>query len=83
MIYESHELIKELPEHKETITTLKNNNNHFARLYDDYDELNKEILRIEKEITPTSDEYLEELKKKRLMIKDEILEMIRQQEEAA
>ena len=37
-----------------------------------YDEVNRDIFRIESEEQPTTDEVLERLKKRRLKLKDEI-----------
>ncbi|MCB1681067.1 MAG: YdcH family protein [Rhodospirillales bacterium] len=76
MLSESHDLVHELPEHKDTIHALKTNNNHFARLFDQFDTLNKEILRIEKGVEAASDERLETMKKERLALKDEMMKMI-------
>ncbi len=76
MLTEHHDLLSELPDHKETIVELKNNNNHFSKLYDKYDDLNKDILRFEKGVEATSDDHLEDLKKQRLALKDEMMGMI-------
>lgn len=76
MLNEKHDLIHELPEHRDTIHQLKMNNNHFARLFDDYHEVDHEIHRIETGVENTSDDYLEERKKQRLHLKDELYSMI-------
>ena len=56
---------------------LKMSNKHFANQYDKYHEIDEQVLRIEEGIENTSDEYLEELKKRRLAFKDELFAMIR------
>ena len=76
MLHEKHDLIHELPEHRDRIHELKTSNARFARLFDEYHELDHEIHRIETGIENTSDEYLEEKKKHRLLRKDEMYEMI-------
>ncbi|TNE31614.1 MAG: DUF465 domain-containing protein [Alphaproteobacteria bacterium] len=76
MLEEHHDLVHELPEHKEAIHTLKTTDAHFKKLFDEYEDVTKEILRIEKEIEAASDERLENLKKTRLALKDEMLEII-------
>lgn len=76
MLNEKHDLVHELPEHREAIHRLKMVNNHFARLFDDYHETDHEIHRIETGAENTSDEYLEEKKKQRLKLKDELFQMI-------
>ena len=73
-----HDLLHELPEHREAIHSLKMNNAHFARLFDEYHEVDKEVLRIEEEIETPSDEYTHKRKIKRLALKDELLKMIQE-----
>ena len=77
MLNEKHDLIHELPEHRETIHNLKITDNHFAKLFDEYHEVDHEVHRIETNVETTSDEYLEEKKKRRLHLKDELLKMIK------
>jgi len=77
MLNEKHDLIHELPEHRETIHNLKITNNHFSRLFDEYHEIDHEVHRIENGVETTSDEYLEEKKKQRLHLKDELFQMIK------
>ncbi|MBD3670162.1 MAG: YdcH family protein [Gammaproteobacteria bacterium] len=67
-----HDLTHEFPEYKDKIHELKSSDNHFARLYEEYQEVDKEVFRIEEEIETPSDDYTEELKKKRLQLKDEL-----------
>jgi uncharacterized protein YdcH (DUF465 family) len=78
MPIEKHDLIHELPEYRDRIHELKVSNEHFAQLFDEYHEIDHEIHRIEEEIEPTSDEYLEQQKKKRLALKDELLAMLKE-----
>ena len=77
---ENHSLANEFPEYKQQIHDLKMNNNHFRRFFDDYHEVDHEIHRIETGAENTSDEILEELKKKRLYLKDELAQMLRDNE---
>ncbi len=74
---EKHDFLHELPEHRERIHELKTTDNHFARLFDEYHELDHEIHRIEQGVENTSDEYLEGLKYKRLNHKDQLLAIIK------
>lgn len=71
-----HHLANELPEYKDAIHELKISNNHFAKLHDAYHDCVKQILRIEDEIEAASDVVLEDLKKKRLAMKDEMVVML-------
>ena len=77
MLNEKHDLIHELPEYRDAIHNLKTSNNHFARLFNEYHEIDHEVHRIETGVETTSDEYLEEKKKVRLHLKDELLEIIK------
>lgn len=82
MSLEKHNLLQEFPDKKDTIHTLKMNNHHFSRLFDEYHKVDHEVLRIETGVENTSDEYLEDKKKIRLKLKDELYRMIRQHETA-
>lgn len=75
---EHHDLVHELPEYREKIHELKVSDKHFAKLFDEYHEVDHEVRRIEQEIETPSDEYTEELKKKRLLLKDELFGMLKQ-----
>lgn len=72
-----HDLAHEFPEHRERIHTLKSSNAHFARLAGEYHEVVKQLHRIEQEIETPSDLVTEELKKRRLRLKDELFAMLR------
>jgi len=76
MSHVPHELAEEFPEHKDKIHELKIGNSHFARLADEYHTVNREIHRIEAQGVNVADETVEDLKKKRLQLKDEIFGMI-------
>jgi len=77
MTHVPHELHEEFPEAGEALHRLKLENAHFAKLADEYHEVNREIHRIESEVEAASDEHAEELKKRRLTLKDEIAQIIR------
>ncbi len=76
MLHEKHDLVHELPEFRDQIHNLKVSNNHFAKMFDEYHELDHEIHRIETGVENTSDEYIEERKKQRLFLKDEMLKLL-------
>jgi uncharacterized protein YdcH (DUF465 family) len=69
---EHHPLTKEFPEFRDQIHTLKEGDAHFARMMDEYEEVDKEIVRIETEQEARTDEYLEDRKKVRLSLKDKL-----------
>lgn len=76
MLGEKHDLIHELPEHRERIHELKTSNAHFAKLFDKYHDVDHQVRRIEEGIETPSDEFTEELKKERLHLKDELFNII-------
>lgn len=82
MFGETHDLSQDLPEHEDTILNLKAANSHFAKLFEEYNEVNREILRVEQEIEARGDFALEDLKKTRILLKDQVLAMIREHETA-
>lgn len=72
MTHVPHELAEEFDVHKDTIHDLKMNDSHFAKLSDEYHDLNREIHRIETGITPAADDFEKELRRKRVALKDQI-----------
>lgn len=77
MLNEKHDLVHEFPEYRDSIHNLKMTDEHFAKMFDEYHEIDHEIHRIENGIETPSDEYLEERKKLRLSLKDQLFEMIK------
>lgn len=76
MLNEKHDLLHEFPEHRDTIHNLKMSSAYFSRLFGEYHVVEHEVHRIETGVINTSDEYLEEQKKRRLQLKDELYAMI-------
>lgn len=76
MAHTPHELAEEFPEHVDKIHELKTTNAHFARLFDEYHEINRAVHRAETDIEPTDDFNLEDMRKKRLHLKDELYGML-------
>ena len=76
MSHVPHELHEEFPEFAARIHELKVSNAHFTNLADRYHEVNRAIHRMETEVEPVADETLEEMKKQRLHLKDEIFKML-------
>ena len=74
----SNDLVQDFPEYKEKIHELKISNNHFKNLFEKYHELNKVIHRAELRIDHLSEDEEEELKKERLLVKDELFVMLRE-----
>jgi uncharacterized protein YdcH (DUF465 family) len=71
-----NDLYHEFPEFTDAIHALKAGNQHFARLFDEYNLANDEIRRLEGIGIPVTDETVEDAKKKRLHLKDEVYAML-------
>ncbi len=75
---DKHDLHHEFPEHREQIHELKMSNAHFQRLFDEYHEVNRHVVRVEVHTEMATDPELENLKKRRLQLKDQLYSMIRE-----
>ncbi|GAA5055292.1 hypothetical protein GCM10023208_19030 [Erythrobacter westpacificensis] len=58
------------------LTRLKTQNAHYARLAEEYHEVNRAVHRHESEAEVVSDDHAEELKKRRLALLDEITTIV-------
>lgn len=77
MSIEHHDLIHELPEYRDQIHVMKMENGHFAKLFDEYHQITKDIERMETEVEPVCTKTEEMYKRKRLQLKDELYAMLR------
>ena len=73
-----HELAEEFPDKTDAIRALKEHDARFARLACDYHDVNREIHRLETRVEAASEVREEDLRKKRLQLKDEIAAMLAQ-----
>jgi uncharacterized protein len=71
-----HQLAEEFPEHAARMHQLKKTDPRFGELFDAYDEVNKAIHRAETNIEPTDDLHMEEMRKQRMRLKDQIYGML-------
>lgn len=72
---EKHDLHAELPQHNDRIHELKVSDNHFRKMFDEYHVTNKNIHSIETSGVFT-DEELNDLRIKRLQLKDQLVKII-------
>lgn len=77
MSHVPHELHEEFPSDIERLRALRQSNAHFARLTDEYHELNRTVHRAETDVEPVADLELVQMRKQRLALKDEIARMLR------
>lgn len=72
-----HPILREFPEHRETIKRLKASDERFRKMFDDYHTLDEMVYRIEEEIDFATDQEFDDLRKRRAWLKDRIYYAIR------
>lgn len=78
MRVEHHDLHHEFPEYDEAIHQLKMNDAHFARLFDEYHTLDRQIRKIEEGGDLDGGGFLNTLKQQRVALKDTLEHMLKQ-----
>lgn len=76
MSHLSQDLHNAFPDDAETLRRLKASDSHFQALSARFDELDEEARRIESGTEPASDARLEDIKKRRLALLDEIAALV-------
>lgn len=76
MSRERGDLTREFPEHREKIEELRETHSHFRNLNDQYDDLVREIDRMEELEDDVPTAVTKELEEKRLALKDEIFRVM-------
>ncbi|MCW8943215.1 MAG: DUF465 domain-containing protein [Sedimenticola sp.] len=77
MLGEMHDILHEFPNLEETIKNLHEKDPQFASLMDKHDSLDTEIRNLEELNQPIDDLEMEELKKTRALLKDQIYQYLR------
>ena len=72
-----HPLLKEFPDHRETIQWLKVSDEAFRARFDEYHQLDDKVCRIEEEVDFATDQEIDELKMKRALLKDQLYRQVR------
>jgi len=67
-----HELAEDFPEQAGKMHSLKESDAHFAKLFDQYHDLNRAVHRGETNVEPMSDLAMLDLRKQRAHLKDQI-----------
>jgi len=70
------------PEYRDLITKLKHNDHHFDRLFNKHNDLDQKIKNMESHVEGGTDMEIEQLKKEKLALKDEIFQILRKASEA-
>ncbi len=71
-----HELHEEFPDKADRISELKQSDARFARLAEEYHEINRAVHRAETKLEPVDNLTEGEMRKKRAALKDEIYGML-------
>ena len=77
MYIQPHDVEHEFPEYRQTLQEMRSQDTHLAKLVAEYEQLNAEIVDIEENDKPFQDFEFEEMKKRRLLLKDEIYLILR------
>ena len=70
------------PEYRDLITKLKHHDHHFDKLFEKHNELDQHIQNMENHIDPGTDMEIEQLKKEKLALKDEIFKILQKASQA-
>lgn len=70
-----HALNREFPELADAVAALKETDLHFVHLLKQHDAVDDQIIKDEMGVAPMGDTSLEDLKKQRLHLKDELYQM--------
>ncbi len=65
------------PEYRDQITLLKSTDAHFVRIFDEHNALDQQIKRMESHNEPSTPIQIEQLKKQKLHLKDEVFAMLK------
>jgi uncharacterized protein YdcH (DUF465 family) len=76
MQVDHHDLYSEFPEFKVAIDTLKVSNAYFARQFASYSRLTGKVEDLEEHDMPVADFTIEDMKKQRVKLKDEIYHLL-------
>ena len=78
MTHTPHELHEEFPEFAEKMTALKTSDAHYAKLADEYHDVNRQVHRAETNVEPMEELAEVALRKKRAALKDQIYAYLNQ-----
>ena len=76
MQVDHHDLYQEFPEFEDAITALRTVNAHFATLFANYQRLTGRVENLEENNVPVGDFTMEDMKKQRVKLKDELYNML-------
>ncbi|MBR7059515.1 MAG: YdcH family protein [Neisseriaceae bacterium] len=65
------------PEYRDLISRLKNEDAHFSRLFEEHNELDHKIIRLENSPVTSGLDEIDDLKRQKLRLKDELYEILK------
>ncbi len=68
------------PEYRDLISTLKTSDRHFEKLFNEHNELDQKIRNMEAHLTPATNVEIENLKKEKLLLKDQVFTILQKAE---
>lgn len=71
------------PEYREQIAQLRANDRHFARIFEEHNDLDHAIKQLETKRSSSLYAEIETMKKQKLMLKEELYSMLRKHEKTA
>lgn len=74
-----HELAEEFPSETQKMHQMKLENAHFAKIFEEYHEVNRAVHRAETNVEPTDDAHENRLRQERVRLKDEVWAMLQAQ----
>jgi len=72
MTHTPHELASDFPEYADKISEMRQSDAHFARMIEEYHTINRDVHRAETDVEPTSDDHMAQMRKQRMVLKDQI-----------
>jgi len=65
------------PEYRDLITSLKNSDSHFQKLFDEHNLLDKEIKNKEQQLSSEYTQEVKEMKKRKLELKEQLYDILK------
>ena len=76
MQVEHHELHHDFPEFLDVMQALRTSDSHFSEMFDEYHSLTSQVERLEEQDVPVDDFTIEEMKKARAKLKDQMYKLL-------
>lgn len=71
------------PEYRDLISRLKNEDPHFARLFEEHNDLDHQVIRLEQNPATSNSDEIDVLKRKKLALKDKMYDILKKADAAS